>query len=91
MDLSQVLNSDRLERELAAVARRIARSAQASAPRRTGALAGSVDVSTERNSGTTRDRVVAHVTVSAPYAASVEFGTSRMRGSFWLRRTAQSA
>lgn len=90
-DMARVLRGPAMRAAMWRQARRV-RSAYASlAPRDSGSLSQSVTATTEIG-GARRDRAVGVVTVSAPYAAAVEFGNRRTggRGSHPLRRALRS-
>ena len=75
-------------------AQEVAARARAMAPKDSGGLASSIAVFVNRDSGVKGDRVTASVVATArnkkggAYGATVEFGSSDQRGSFFLRRAA---
>ncbi len=87
VDIDHILNSDWLAGIVARETDQVAARAFAEAPKDTGELAGSIRSYTEKHSGAKRDRVVGVVEATAPHSLAAEFGNSRSRGRFFLRRS----
>lgn len=80
------LNSEWVAQRVRDEAHRVAARARAYAPVDSGELRSSITVHVERNSGVKRDRAVGVVTAGTDHSLAAEFGTSKSRGHFFLRR-----
>lgn len=94
VDAGSVLNSPQIEALVRARTEAVAAAARAFAPVETGQLKASIGTRVDKHSGVKRDRPVgvvytdAHASDGSGYGAADEFGTSRSRGHYFLRRAA---